>query len=166
MPLTLAISRGFAWSDSANGEPNTALLTVTNPGTTALTVLSLSVFEESKTGARLDQPSYMRPNAPVGLGNPVISPGASATYPFECTFTVPSYSGPSPQAPGGSAGVRGPPTNSIVTIRAQCQSSDGVVSTVAMSFPVLSTVAPFPVAQGGALQLNSGFNLVNLVTTL
>ena len=166
MPLVLTLARGYAWSDSANGEPNTVLLTVANPGTAALTVTSLSVYEESKTGSRVEQPSYLRPNAPAGLGNPVIGPGASATYPFECAFTVPSYSGPSPQAPGGAGGVSGPPTNSVVTIRAQCQSSDGVVSTVAQPFPVLSTVAPFPVAQGGALQLSSGFNLVNFVTTL
>ena len=164
MPLNLALSRGSAWSDSSNGEPNTIILTVSNPGAAALTVLSLGVSEVSATGARLDQPSYLAPNAPIGLGNPVIGPGASRSFPFECVFQVPSYSGPSPQAPGGSAGVRGPPTNSVVTIRALCQSSDGVVTFVDMPFPVLATVAPFPVAQGGALQLNSGFNAVNFLT--
>ena len=164
MPLTLNLSRGFAWSDSAAGEPNTVILTVTNPGATALTVLWLAVSEASKTGARLDQPSYLRPNAPLGLGNPVIAPGASVAYPFECAFFVPAYSGPSPQAPGGAAGIPGPTANPIVTIRAQCQSSDGGVSSVERPFPVLATVAPYPIAQGGALQLSSGFNLVNLVT--
>lgn len=164
MPLVLALSRGSPWSDSADGVPNTIILTATNTGTTALTVQSLAVSEVSSTGARLDQPSYLRPNMPIGLGNPVIGPGASGTYPFQAAFHVPSYSGPSPQAPGGAQGVFGPPRNPIVTIRAQCLSSDGVVSEVAMPFPVLSTVAPFPVAQGGALQLNSGFNLVNFIT--
>jgi len=164
MPFVLAMSRGFAWSDSANGRPNAVLLTVTNPGAVALTVTSLSVYEESKSGSRVDQPSYLRPNLPAGLGNPVIGPGLSETYPFEVAFTVPGYSGPSPQAPGGAQGVFGPPRDTTVTLRAQCQSSDGVVSTVAQPFPVLSTVAPFPVAQGGALQLASGFNLINLVT--
>jgi hypothetical protein len=164
MPLTLTLSRGFAWSDSANGEPSTVLLTVSNPGAAELTVTSLSVYEESKSGSRVDQPIYLRPNAPAGLGNPVIGPGASATYPFECAFTVPSYSGPSPQAPGGAGGVSGPPRNPVVTLRAECLSSDGVVTTVSMPFPVLGTIAPFPVAQGGALQLGSGFNLINLVT--
>jgi hypothetical protein len=164
MPLVLTLARGYAWSDSANGEPSTVLLTVANPGTAALTVTSLSVYEESKTGSRVDQPTYLRPNAPAGLGNPVIGPGSSVTYPFECAFNVPSYSGPSPQAPGGAGGAGGPPLNPVVTLRAECLSSDGVTTTVSMPFPVLSTVAPFPVAQGGALQLTSGFNLINLVT--
>jgi hypothetical protein len=165
MPLTLALSRGFAWSDSSNGEPNTVILTVTNSGATALVVSSLQVTEASATGASITQPLYLIPNVPVGLGNPVIVAGGSASYPIECVFQVPGYSGPSPQAPGGAGGVQGPPTNSVVTLRAQCLSSDGVVTSVTQPFPVLSTVAPFPVAQGGALQLSSGFNLVNFLTS-
>jgi hypothetical protein len=165
MPLNLALSRGFAWSDASNGEPNTVLLTVANPGATALTVTSLQVAEASATGANVTQPLYLRPNMPVGLGNPVIVAGGSASFAFEVSFNAPAYSGPSPQAPGGVGGVRGPPTNSVVTLRAQCHSSDGFVTSVTMPFPVLSTVAPFPVAQGGAMQLSSGFNLVNYLTS-
>lgn len=164
MPLNLALSRGYAWSDSSNGEPNSVVLTVSNPGATALTLTWLAVSEQSKTGANITQPLYLRPNAPVGTGNPVIGPGSSATYVFECAFNVPGYSGPSPQASGGAGGVQGPPGNSVVTLLAQCQSSDGVVTSVSQPFPALSTVAPFPLAQGGALQLSSGFNLVNLIT--
>jgi hypothetical protein len=165
MPLNLALSRGFAWSDSSNGEPNTVLVTVTNPGAVALSLSSLQVTEASATGASITQPLYLTPNAPVGLGNPVIVAGGSASYAFEVAFSVPGYSGPSPQAPGGAGGVRGPPTNSVVTLRAQCLSSDGVVTSVTQPFPVLSTVAPFPVAQGGAMQLSSGFNLVTYLTS-
>jgi hypothetical protein len=164
MPLNLALSRGFAWSDSSNGEPNTVLVTVTNPGVAALVVSSLQVTEASKTGANITQPLYLIPNMPIGLGNPIILPGASASYSFEVSFTCPAYSGPSPQAPGGAGGVQGPPINTGVTLMAQCLSSDGVVTSVTQPFPVLSTVAPFPIAQGGALQLSSGFNLINLVT--
>jgi hypothetical protein len=164
MPLVLTLARGYAWSDSANGEPNTVLLTVANPGAAALTVTSLSVYEESKTGAVVGTPNYLRPNAPLGTANPVVAAGGSRSYSMECVFPVPAYSGPSPQAPGGAGGAGGPPRNPVVTLRAECLSSDGVTTTVSMPFPVLSTVAPFPVAQGGALQLTSGFNLINLVT--
>ena len=165
MPLNLALSRGFAWSDSSNGEPNTVLVTATNPGATALVLSSLQVTEVSKTGANVTQPLYLVPNMPIGLGNPIILPGASASYSFEVSFTCPAYSGPAPQTPGGAGGVQGPPTNTGVTLMAQCLSSDGVVTSVTQPFPVLSTVAPFPVAQGGAMQLGSGFNIIYYITS-
>lgn len=166
MPLTLTLSRAGVRSDSAQGSSNTFMVTVSNSGATALTLQSLSVHETSSTGAHVDQPTYLRPNMPVGLGNPVIAAGGSASYVFSAAFPQPAGAGPSPQNPGGAAGHgnTNPAPNSTVTLRAECLSSDGAVSSTLLSAPVLSTIAPFPVAQGGGMQLTSGFNLVNYLT--
>lgn len=166
MPLTLSLSRGGPWTDTAQGSQSSFVVTVSNAGATALSLVSLSVHETSSTGAHVAQPTYLRPNAPAGLSNPVIAPGGSVSYVFGVSFPVPAGAGPSPQSPGGASGHGNacPAPNSTAILRAECQSSDGAVSTALLSAPVLSTIAPFPVAQGGGMQLSSGFNLINFIT--
>lgn len=166
MPLTVTLSRGAPWTDTAQGSQCSFLVTVSNPGAAALSLVSLSVYETSSTGAHVAQPTYLRPNAPAGLGNPVIAPGGSASYAFGASFPVPAGAGPSPQTPGGASGHGNacPAPNSTVILRAECQASDGSVTTSLLSVPVLSTIAPFPLAQGGGMQLQSGDNLITYLT--
>jgi hypothetical protein len=165
MPLTLSLSRGAAPTDTAQGSSSVFVVTATNAGAAALSLRTLSVYETSSTGAHVDQPSYLRPNAPAGVV-PVIPAGGSASYAFAVSLPSPAGAGPSPQTPGGAAGHGNacPAPNSTVLLRAECLASDGTVSTALLSVPVLSTIAPFPIAQGGGMQLSSGFNLINYLT--
>lgn len=166
MPLTLALSRGARRTDTAQGSQCTFVVTASNPGAAALSLTSLSVAETTSTGAHIDQPTYLRPNAPVGLGTPVIPAGGSASYVFGVSFPVPAGAGPSPQTPGGAGGHGNacPAPNSTVILRADCQASDGTITSALLSVPVLSTIAPFPLAQGGGMQLQSGDNLITYLT--
>jgi hypothetical protein len=112
------------------------------------------------------QPEYLTPNVPVGVGNPTIAAGATGFFPFEVVFLTPYGAGPSPQSPGGAAGSQNAtPADSEYVISLQSLSSDATVASAQLLVPVLSTIAPFPIAQGGGMQLSSGFNLVNLLTS-
>lgn len=140
------------------------IATVSNTGSAAVTLNSLSVNEVTKTGCMITQPNYLPLNSPVGVGNPVISAGGSQSFPFGVVFTAPYSAGSSPNnQPGGSApGQNSQPANSNVTLQAVGQASDGSVFSGNVLVPVLSASAPFPVPQGGALQFGQGADLINL----
>lgn len=166
MALVLSIVPGFGAGNTVAGRPNNYIAAVSNTGSSSVTLQSLSVYADGGSCINVGQPQYLTPNVPVGVGNPTIAAGATANYPFEITFMTPNYPGPSPQSPGGaSTASMALPGDSVFGVYLQSLSSDSTVATAALMVPVLSAVAPFPVAQGGALQMSSGFNLVNFLTS-
>lgn len=166
MALVLTIVPGFGANNTVAGRPNNYIASVSNTGSSSVTLQSLSAYADAGSCINVGQPQYLTPNVPPGVGNPTIAAGATASYPFEVTFMTPNYAGPSPQSPGGTAGsTAGLPSDSVFGVYLQSLSSDSTVASATLLVPVLSAVAPFPIAQGGGLQLSSGFNLVNFLTS-
>lgn len=166
MALVLTIVPGHGAASASVGRNINYIATVTNDGASSVTLKSLAVFADS--GAVIvGQPSYLTPNVPVGVGDPAILAGATANYPFSIVYSSPNFAGPSPQQPGGTQGTTNAsvPSDSSFNVTLQSLSSDASVASVSRMISPLSGIAPFPVAQGGALQLNSGFNLVNFLTS-
>lgn len=140
------------------------MVTVSNTGSSALTLSSLSIGESSESDVIISQPLFMTPQMPVGLGNPVISAGGSVSYVFGVVFSSPNTAGASPNAPGplGSAGMTtGQPADNSFSLLATAQTSDGVVGTGSLVVSALSATAPFPRPEGGAFIFTQGSNLVN-----
>lgn len=167
MALTLSIVPGYGATSVVAGRTVNYVAAVTNAGSTSVTLSSLQTYCESSSGISVGQPAYLTPNVPVGVGNPTLTAGTTYYYPFSVSYETPYSPGPSPQMPGGTQGVAvaSVPSDSVFAISLQSLSSDSTVASTTLLVPVLSTIAPFPVAQGGALQLSSGFNLVNFLTT-
>lgn len=167
MALVLSIVPGFGATSVVAGQNISYVASVTNTGSTSVTLQSLATYTDMATCINVGQPQYLTPNVPVGVGNPTIAAGATASYPFEVAFMSPSFAGPSPQAPGGTLGSSNAsvPGDSVFGIYLQSLSSDSTVASAALLVPILSAVPPFPIAQGGGLQLSSGFNLVNFLTS-
>lgn len=163
MALTLAITAPA--QVIVAGQTMNFVVTVTNGGSSAVTLQSLSINEITESDAQVSQPLFLTPNVPVGVGNPVLAASGSASYPFQVVFSSPYAAGPSPQQPGGAAPASVAQTpDPYFTLQAQSISSDGTVASANLMVSVLSTIAPFPVPLGGALQLGQGANLVNLLT--
>jgi hypothetical protein len=161
MALTLSIAKASPGSIVA-GVPVNFTVTVTNTGSAAVSLSSLQVSESTESDATIAQPNYLTPNVPVGVGNPVLGAGASASYNFQAVFNSPYSAGSSPNAAGGAS--PGPAVaDPFFTLLAQGQLSDGSVGSFPLVVPVLSTIAPFPLAQGGAFQFGQGFNFINLI---
>lgn len=166
MALVLSISRGFGASSIVARQNVTFMASVTNTGSSSVTLQSLAAYADTSASVTVGQPNYLTPNVPVGVGNPTLAAGATASYPFEVVFLTPPFAGPSPQAPGGAAGSQNAmPGDAQFVISLQSLSSDSTVATTSLLVPVLSAIDPFPIAQGGGMQLSSGFNLVNLLTS-
>ncbi len=162
MALTLAIVPGVNGASARADRPINYNITVTNTGSAAVTLQSLSVGAAG-TGTVVGQPNYLTPNVPVGLGNPIIAASSSATYSFQAVFHSPYFPGPSPQNPGGAAAFSGAMTpDPYVTLQAQAQSSDGSIASTLYLVPVLSPMYPFPIPEGGGLILTQGSNLMTL----
>lgn len=160
MATTVTLAQGAA-SRIVAGQPINFVATVSNTGSSAITLTALQVTEQTDTGCQISQPNFQTPNVAPGTGNPSIAASSSASYSFQIIFTAPYGAGPSPQnAPGGAA--PGPnPANPNVTLLVVGQSSDGVFSSTPLMVPVLSAIAPFPRPEGGALQFSQGSNLIN-----
>lgn len=142
----------------------TFLVTVSNTGSTALTLSNVSVSESTESDAQIGQPNYLVPQMPLGFGNPIILASGSVSYAFDVIFPSPNGPGPSPNSPGplGVAGMmNGQPADNSFTLQAQAQTSDGSVAAAALPVSVLSAIAPFPRPEGGALQFTQGSNIVN-----
>ncbi len=162
MAITVTLAEGAPQASAVGNQTMNFTVTVANSNAAAVTLMSLSVADSRKQ-SNLSQPVYLTPNVPVGVGNPIIAAGASATYGFQCVFTNPVMPGPSPQAPGGASPVNAayyPDAN--FTLQATSFTSDGTVASGTIAVPVLS--ATIPQDNGGALVLSQGFNLINLVT--
>ena len=168
MALTLSISAGYGATNVAAGMQVTFVASVTNSGATAVTLNGLWVSRENGTNVRTGQPTWQTPGVSVGAGYPTLAAGSTYNYPFSVVFQTPNMAGSSPNnAPGGSAPSNNAayPLDSGFSISLNSLSSDSTTASAAFFVPVLSTVAPFPIPQGGALQFNSGFNAVNFFTT-
>ena len=166
MALTLAILPGSASNVGSAQQMLSLVASVTNSGAASVTLQSL-VASDDYGPSTMGQPDFLTPGNPVGLGAPTILPGATSYFPFRIAWNMPSVYGPSPQSPGnaGAAAAAAVPSRSISNILLTSLSSDGSVATATLAVPVLSTLYPFPLAQGGAMQLSSGFNLINLLTS-
>ena len=164
MPLTLAILGTPSSASIVAGQSVTLVAAVTNAGAASVTLNSLVTSTDGTGSVSLTQPDFLTPNQPVGVGNPVLLPGATSNYAFRVVYLGPTTAGPSPQSPGGASGFSGAyPNDTDFGVTLTSFSSDGTVAQARSSDPVLSTLLPFPVAQGGALQLASGFNVLNLL---
>jgi hypothetical protein len=166
MALTLAILPGAAQNVGSAQQMLSLVASVTNSGASSVTLQSL-VASDDYGPSTVGQPDFLTPGNPVGLGAPTILPGATSFFPFRVAWNMPTAAGPSPQAPGNAAAAAAAavPSRSISNISLVSLSSDGTVATVTTSLPILSTLYPFPTAQGGAMQLSSGFNLINYLTS-
>lgn len=168
MALTLAIAQGNpAGAPIVCNQPTNFTITVTNTGSSAVSLQSLSVAESTESEASISQPNFQTPSTSIGSsGFPVIAAGASVTYGFPVVFTSPNMPGPSPNNPGGAAPEsRASTADALFTLQAQAQSSDGSVATTSLTVPVLSAVAPFPVPAGGAAQFAQGAD-ANLIAVI
>ncbi len=163
MAILVSIAEGSPSAFAVGNQTMNYTVTVSNTGSSSLTLNDLSINESTKTGVRIGQPRYLTPNVPVGVGNPTISAGSSVSYGFQVVSTAPTMPGPSPQAPGGAAPANAAyyPYNPY-TLIATSVTSDGTVASGVLSNPVLT--ATFPQSNGGALVLSQGFNLVNFLT--
>lgn len=167
MALTLAIVPGYDARSVGANMPVVFVAQVTNAGSSSVTLQSLTTGNaDPSVSVSVGQPGYLTGNVPVGVGNPVLSPGVTYSYPFMVTFLAPGGAGPSPQAPGTTLGSQlAQPTDAQFAVSLSSLSSDATSASTTLLVPVLSAIAPYPVALGGGMQLSSGFNLVNLLTS-
>lgn len=141
---------------------NDFIIGVTNTSVSAVDLISLAVHCDRSSSVRIQQPVFLTPNVAPGDGNPSIDASATAYYSCRVVFFSPSQAGPSPQLPGGSQGSSNastPDASYVLTVVAQA--SDAAVGTASTTVAVASTVAPFPIALGGAWQFAGGSNLIN-----
>lgn len=165
MALTLAILPGNNATNVVANQTMNFVAAVTNVGGSPVTLQSLQAYELTESDAQLSQPVILTPNVAPNVGNPVLLAGVTYYFSFYAIFSNP-LPGPSPQAPGGAA----PFTNAsnadaTFVLGLQSLSSDGTVASAQLLVPVLSSIQPFPLAQGGALQLSQGANAVNFLTS-
>lgn len=166
MAKTVTLSGPFPGGIIVN-QPATFVATVANTDAAAVTLLSLVVSESTESDATIGQPQIMTPNAPPGVGFPVLAgTTGSAAFPFQVVFTSPNTPGVSPNNPGGAApGQRAQEADANFTIQATAQTSDGSVFSASLTVPALSAIAPTPQPTGGALQFGIGFDS-NLVAVI
>ncbi len=163
MALTLAIAAGSPGGPIVVNQTMNFTVTVTNTGSAAVALQSLSIGESTESDCVISQPNIMTAGAPASSGFPVLAASGSASFPFQVIFTSPAQPGSSPNAPGGSLpDQRAETADAQFTLQAQAQSSDGSVASVSQMVSVLTAIAPFPVPQGGATQFGQGAN-TNLI---
>lgn len=155
MALTLSVTRVTATPVAR--QPCRFTATLTNTGSSSVSLESLSVNELSKSGAVIEQPGFLTPNAPTGQ-LPTIVAGGSLTVPFTIVPSGPSMPGPSPNnAPGGAAPPNpAMPAPATLNFQLVGQLSDDSTAVMPFAVSVLSSVAPFPVPEGGAVQFAQG----------
>jgi hypothetical protein len=162
MALSVVLTQVVPGSAIVNA-PSYYQVAVTNTGASAVTLQSLSVSEATESDVVISQPSILFPNAPIGLGNPVIGASSTVNYCFQVLSSSPQGPGPSPQNPGGAAPFPQAQTpDAVFTLLAMAQSSDGSIASGSLMVPVLTAIAPAP-SIGGTLQFASGFSFVNLM---
>lgn len=165
MSITVTLAKSLAAPVVVN-QPMSFTVTVANNSASSVVLNALQVTESTESDAIISQPNILTPNMPVGLGNPVIPGSSSVSYAFQVIFNSPGV-GPSPQSPGGAAPFSAAATpDANFTLTAMALVSDGSGGTFSLMVPVLSAIAPFPLAIGGALQLSQGFNLLNYLIAL
>ena len=163
MPLSVAISQGFGAATARGNKPMNYVATVTNTGSSPLSLSSLSVIETSPASSvQITQPVFLTPNVPVGVGNPVIPAGEARSYPFQVIFNAPNTAGEAAQAPGGGMNAGSAmPADPFYVLQANCQDSNGAITVGSIFVPVLSAVNGFPIPQGGAMDFRFGLDAAN-----
>lgn len=175
MPLTLALAQGAPIGTSATAtgplmavvnQTTNFMVTVTNTGTAAVTLLSLFVAEATESDALVSQPNIAQPNLPASQALPVLGPSVSATYVFQAVFNSPNGPGVSPNNPGGAApGQDAMEADAIFSLAAMAQSSDGSTATTSSFVTLLTSTSPTPQPTGGAAQFSIGFDS-NLIAVI
>lgn len=155
MALTLVVARVSQMAIAR--QPCRFVATITNTAAVSVSLNSLGVSEVTKSGAIIEQPQFLTPNAGTGV-MPSLSAGASLSVPFTIVPGSPSTPGPSPNnAPGGRApGAQAMPARAVLNFMLSGRLSDGSTGEIPFSVSAISSVAPFPVPEGGAAQFGQG----------
>lgn len=155
MALTFALTR--VTSNPVARQPVRYSLVLTNTSTASVSLELLSVDEVSKTGAIIEQPGFLTPNAVTGT-LPSIAASGTLTVPFTIIPSGPTTPGPSPQSIQGGVAPGNPAVPASPTANFQISGtlSDDSTAVLPFQLSVLSSVAPFPVPEGGAAQFGQG----------
>lgn len=163
MAITVSIALtnvGPTFADS----PLSGICTITNNGANTIQVQGIQLTEQTNTGAAFRNPDFLVPNVAPGT-YPTIASSASANYPFSVVCPSPNMPGASPAAPNayrGGAQPANPLVNVVCVVTAYDSTAAVFVNgSASMQIAVVSSVAPFPVPQGGASQFNFGGDAVN-----
>lgn len=163
MALTAVVTNGVTASSVRAEKVANYVITITNGGSTAVTLQSLAVSCQGGDCV-IAQPVYLTPNVPVGVGNPVFAASASASYGFQVVFPSPYFPGPSPQNPGGASPTsQAAVADPFYNLQIVGLSSDGSVFSTVFMVSVLSAMYPFPIPEGGGLIFTQGSNLMTLI---
>lgn len=143
-------------------------VTINNTGSSSVSLTALSV-SPGNPGATtsIEQPQFLTPQVPIGLGNPTIAAGSSVSFGFSVVFNAPRTSGPPANIGGlGNAGMMvGQPALVTRDLIARAMTSDGESGSFILSVPVLSAAKPFPTPEGGMAQFTQGAN-ANLIAVI
>lgn len=168
--MALTVSLSLVDAMVVAQRPATFQVNILNTSASSVTLSTLIVSEATEAELKITQPNFLTPNVAVGVGNPTILGGATASYTFDVVAQTPNGPGTSPAQPGiGVAGsfVGQPPTDGRI-LQATAVASDGSVGSASLAFAPLSSIAPFPPVATGSLQLqfSSGFDLIGLAVGL
>lgn len=160
--MALTVTLTPSQSSHFGNAVNDFIIGVTNTSVSSVTVSSLAVSCDRGSSVQIQQPVFLTPNAAPGSGNPTILTTATAYYSCKAVFFSPSQSGPSPQNPAGAGGMSPAATpDGNYTLTATAVASDAATGSASATVAVASTIAPFPLAVGGAWQFAQGSNLIN-----
>jgi hypothetical protein len=161
MALTLAVASGYGSALSIGDATTNYIAAVTNPGSDVV-LGSLTVNESTKSGAVIAQPIITTGVDAPGVDNPTLVGGTTTYFSFSIVF-APVSPGPSPQSANGSAGQPGPAYSGISFVVTSYETTGKTTASTSFFVPTISALPPFPPSLGGALQLNGGANLINLI---
>jgi hypothetical protein len=168
MSLTLVIAQ--VTPSVVAKQPAIFTVTVTNNSSSAVILNSVSLTESTESDAQISLPQL--PGLPIGF-IPTLSGNSSFVYSFTVVVASPQFAGFVPQTPASTPSSVMPslslsaPGNNAMTpdaffnLVAQAQASDGSVGSATLQVVAMSALASFPPPQGGALQFNSGGDLIN-----
>lgn len=147
------------------GQRLNGICAITNNGANTVEVLSVNLAEASVMGAKVGGPYFLTPNVAPGTGEPTIESAATSYFPFSIVIPSPNTPGSSPSSVHVIDGVY-PAANSWARFQCNVMTYDSVaevnvVGEATLAFAVASSVAPFPMPQGGALQFDTGGDAVN-----
>jgi hypothetical protein len=151
-------------------QPCAFTVTITNNSSSAVILNSVTLTESTESDALISGPQW--PGLPIGF-IPTLSGSSSLTATFTVVVASPQFAGFVPQTPAStpssimpSLSLSAPGNNamapdSFFTLNAQAVASDGSVGAASFQFVAASAIASIPPPQGGALQFQSGGDLIN-----
>lgn len=162
MAITLVVTLS---GSAVAGRSLRGMVSITNESGPSVAIDSMVLSESTKMGVAIGGPRFLTPNV-VGVGaTPIIATSSTSHFPFSLMVPSPNTPGASPSATRHHDDVF-PSNNSQCQLNLDVRAIDQVsflpeVARTSFEFPVITSVAPFPVPQGGALQYNAGGCAVN-----